>query len=61
MKRIHEQSNRRTAGRRLPGSGSEFVEAVEDHQRNDEPPEDQCRDEETGSLSRFQARTSALS
>lgn len=59
MTRSHEQSNRRSGGRRLPGSRSESVEAVEDHQRNDEAPEDHCRDEETSSLSRTHPRASA--
>jgi hypothetical protein len=51
MTRSHAQSNRHTVGRRLPASGSEFVEGVEDHQRNHEAPEDHCRDEEADSPS----------
>jgi hypothetical protein len=35
----------------LPLGGSEFVEPVEDHHRNDEAPEDHSRDEEPNSLS----------
>jgi hypothetical protein len=46
MKRTRERSDTFSAGRRLAGSDSEWVEAGEDHQRNDEAPEDHCRDEE---------------
>ena len=51
MKHLHEQSSRSIAGRSLPLGGSEFVEPVEDHHRNDEAPEDHSRDEEPNSLS----------
>ena len=48
MKRIHDQSNTTKATTRhsFSGSGSEFAEAVEDHQSNQEEPEDHSRDEE---------------
>jgi hypothetical protein len=49
MTRSQAQSNRRIAGRRsLMDNGSESVEGVEDHQRNQEAPEG--REEETGGL-----------
>lgn len=60
MTRSHAQSNRRTIGRRLPGDDSEFVEGVEDHQRNHEAPEDYCREEEAGSLSESMRRISDI-
>jgi hypothetical protein len=48
MKRIHEQSNtnRATTKHGFPHNASEFAEAVEDHQSNQEEPEDHSRDEE---------------
>jgi hypothetical protein len=41
MKRINEE-----AGKSRTRSSSEFAEAVEDHQSNQEAPEDHSRDEE---------------
>lgn len=48
MKHIHEQSNtnRATTRHSFSGGGSEFAEAVEDHQSDKEAPEDHSRDEE---------------
>jgi hypothetical protein len=48
MKRIHEQSstNQVTTKHGFSDNTSEFAEALEDHQSNQEPPEDHSRDEE---------------
>jgi len=57
MKRIHLQFNGGATMRSSPVSGPEFVEAVEDHQRDDEAPEDHCRNEEPASPLEAHART----
>jgi hypothetical protein len=46
MKHRHEQSTRIAARASLSMGGSEYVEPAEDHHKNDEAPEDHCRDEE---------------
>jgi len=43
------------------GTGAEYTEPAEDHQRNDEAPEDHCRDQEPDSASGTHARTSTHS
>lgn len=50
------QSSGSTSGRSLPLGVWEFVEPVEDHHKNDEPPEDHSRDEEHNRPSRINAR-----
>jgi hypothetical protein len=61
MTRNHAQSNNRCiAGRRSSDSRAESAEGVEDHQRNQEAPEDHCREEETGSLYEPMQRMSDL-
>lgn len=64
MKHIHEHSNRSTVRPHLRGRGLELIEAVEDHQCNDESPEDHCSNEEeqTGfARSRPYAKSSSAS
>lgn len=46
MTHRHGQSTRIAARGSLPMGGSEYVEPAEDHHKNDEAPEDHCRDEE---------------
>jgi hypothetical protein len=47
MNNIHEKPERSEIPRLSPDDGrEEFFEAVEDHRRNDESPEDHCSNDE---------------